>query len=183
MVIFLLICLELFFLFSLIQTVLFNGNLIAAIAVNIFFGAIISYVIIRLLKTDEPQYTTKDGIYILIFLIILFGGTYLINQFFGVVFTFLYFVSVILIGVFSLYLKDYKTITEDEIQSDNLRYIPSEVKKEVWVRDGGQCVICRSKRHLEFDHDIPISKGGSNTANNIRILCRECNRSKSGKIE
>jgi hypothetical protein len=82
-----------------------------------------------------------------------------------------------------------KNISKDYSQQkkttpfDDSRYIPSEVKQEVWERDGGRCVICGSKRHLEYDHDIPVSSGGSNTANNIRLLCRHCNRRKSGKIE
>lgn len=72
---------------------------------------------------------------------------------------------------------------KDRIPSDDSRHIPSEVKRIVWERDGGKCVICGSRRHLEYDHDIPVSQGGSNTDNNIRILCRHCNRRKSGRIE
>lgn len=67
--------------------------------------------------------------------------------------------------------------------SEYSRYIPSEVKQQVWRRDAGKCVICGSKRHLEYDHELPVSKGGSDTVNNIRILCKQCNRKKSGKIE
>jgi 5-methylcytosine-specific restriction endonuclease McrA len=63
------------------------------------------------------------------------------------------------------------------------RYISSDVKKRVWERDGGRCVICGSTVDLEYDHDIPFSKGGSNSADNIRLLCRHCNRSKSARIE
>jgi uncharacterized membrane protein len=63
------------------------------------------------------------------------------------------------------------------------RHIPTHVKNEVWERDGGKCVLCGSRRDLEWDHDIPFSRSGSNTSNNIRILCKECNRKKSGKIE
>ncbi len=69
-------------------------------------------------------------------------------------------------------------------QSDLSRHsIPKKVKQEVWQRDGGKCVECSSKENLEYDHIIPISKGGSNTARNIQLLCESCNRKKSGKIE
>jgi 5-methylcytosine-specific restriction endonuclease McrA len=29
---------------------------------------------------------------------------------------------------------------------------------------------------------VPISKGGSNTARNIELLCEKCNRSKSNNV-
>jgi len=65
---------------------------------------------------------------------------------------------------------------------DEQRLIPESVKFEVWRRDGGKCVKCNSQRGLEFDHIIPFSKGGSNTARNIQLLCESCNRSKSDNI-
>jgi hypothetical protein len=77
----------------------------------------------------------------------------------------------------------YRRKRKDKSASEYSRYIPSEVKQQVWQRDKGKCVLCGSKRHLEFDHELPVSKGGSNTVNNIRILCKDCNRKKSGKIE
>ena len=60
--------------------------------------------------------------------------------------------------------------------------IPQKVKDEVWRRDGGRCVLCGSQENLEFDHIIPLSKGGSNTVRNIQLLCQKCNREKSNKI-
>jgi tetratricopeptide (TPR) repeat protein len=61
--------------------------------------------------------------------------------------------------------------------------IPSEVRREVWRRDGGACVKCGSRRNLEYDHIVPVSKGGSNTVRNIELLCETCNRSKSASIQ
>jgi len=60
--------------------------------------------------------------------------------------------------------------------------IPDEVKMFVWQRDGGRCAKCGGQEKLEYDHIIPISKGGSNTARNIQLLCENCNRSKSANI-
>lgn len=60
--------------------------------------------------------------------------------------------------------------------------IPQAVRHEVWRRDQAQCVECGSKENLEYDHLIPFSKGGSNTARNLRLLCEKCNRTKSDSI-
>lgn len=60
--------------------------------------------------------------------------------------------------------------------------IPQDVKDRVWNRDGGKCVKCGSTEKLEFDHIIPISKGGANTYRNLQLLCENCNRTKSNKI-
>jgi len=60
--------------------------------------------------------------------------------------------------------------------------IPDSVKSFVWNRDGGKCVKCGSRENLEFDHIIPLSKGGSNTARNIQLLCEKCNRQKGNKF-
>jgi hypothetical protein len=60
--------------------------------------------------------------------------------------------------------------------------IPERVRHEVWRRDQGRCVDCGSRERLEFDHIIPVSKGGSNTARNIELRCEACNRRKSATV-
>lgn len=70
------------------------------------------------------------------------------------------------------------------ISPEHVRLIPSEVKKEVWRRDQGKCVICGDNKNLHFDHDLPFSKGGTSfSAKNVRLLCMKCNLQKSDKIE
>ncbi len=61
-------------------------------------------------------------------------------------------------------------------------HIPRRILNEVWRRDGGKCVDCGSVYNLEFDHKIPVAKGGSNTARNLQVLCEPCNRRKSDSI-
>ena len=68
-------------------------------------------------------------------------------------------------------------------ENNSSRYIPSNVKISVWRRDHGKCVDCGSKEKLEYDHIIPITKGGSNTERNIQLLCEKCNRKKSANIK
>ncbi len=60
--------------------------------------------------------------------------------------------------------------------------IPEHTRIEVWRRDGGKCARCGSRERLEYDHIVPISRGGSNTARNIELLCEACNRSKGANV-
>ena len=62
------------------------------------------------------------------------------------------------------------------------RSIPQAVRNAVWQRDGGKCVECEDDQYLEFDHVIPFAKGGASSENNLQLLCRKCNMSKSDKI-
>ena len=60
--------------------------------------------------------------------------------------------------------------------------LPDAVRLFVWQRDQGKCVKCGSTAKLEFDHIIPLAKGGSNTERNIQLLCELCNRTKGASI-
>jgi 5-methylcytosine-specific restriction endonuclease McrA len=67
--------------------------------------------------------------------------------------------------------------------SKDPRYIPLEVKRAVWERDGGQCAFvgtggkrCDARAPLEFDHLDPVARGGRATVAGIRLLCRAHNQ-------
>jgi hypothetical protein len=60
--------------------------------------------------------------------------------------------------------------------------IPEDVKLHVWARDGGACARCGSRKGLQFDHIIPLAKGGADVEGNIQILCQQCNLKKADKI-
>jgi len=58
------------------------------------------------------------------------------------------------------------------------RHIPAAVQREVWIRDGGRCAwptadggVCGSTYRLQFDHVVPVAKGGRSTVSNVRTLC------------
>ncbi len=72
----------------------------------------------------------------------------------------------------------------NSIDLEHTRLIPSNIKKEVWKRDGGKCILCGSVKNLHFDHDLPFSKWWTSLLKeNIKILCMQCNLRKSDKIE
>ncbi|WP_067674343.1 HNH endonuclease [Nocardia miyunensis] len=62
------------------------------------------------------------------------------------------------------------------------RVIPPEIKAQVWHRDGGACIECGATHYLEFDHVIPLSRGGATSPGNLQVLCRSCNRAKGARI-
>ena len=52
------------------------------------------------------------------------------------------------------------------------------LRAQVIARDGGQCVKCGSTEQLEADHIQPRATGGQHTPDNLRTLCRRCNRAR-----
>lgn len=49
---------------------------------------------------------------------------------------------------------------------------------QIQTDHGHRCATCGAQRKLEIDHIIPVSRGGTSTAENIQPLCRSCNASK-----
>jgi hypothetical protein len=49
---------------------------------------------------------------------------------------------------------------------------------EVLALHNGACAKCGSTNDLCIDHIVPLSKGGTNTIDNVQPLCRRCNTSK-----
>ena len=66
-----------------------------------------------------------------------------------------------------------------------------EVKAAAWQRDGGRCRHCgttdaeataRTGVHLHYDHIVPFSRNGTDTVNNIQLLCENCNLAKGNRF-
>jgi hypothetical protein len=62
------------------------------------------------------------------------------------------------------------------------RHIPSEVKRQVFARDGGRCTFvgpggkrCEARGFLEFHHRQPFAQGGQATVENLTLRCRAHN--------
>ena len=69
------------------------------------------------------------------------------------------------------------------------RYIPAEVQREVFQRDDGQCTFvsetgrrCESRALIEFDHRVPLAKGGKTSVENVRLLCRAHNQFEARRV-
>lgn len=66
------------------------------------------------------------------------------------------------------------------------RTLPREVMLKVVRRDGQVCGVCNKNvpdNEVEFDHIIPHSRGGPTHTENIRLLCRTCNRKKKDSLK
>jgi len=62
------------------------------------------------------------------------------------------------------------------------RHIPAQVRRAVWLRDGGRCAFvgargrrCDERVYLEFHHREPYAIGGEATVANISLRCRAHN--------
>ena len=76
--------------------------------------------------------------------------------------------------------------SETRAYRDEGRHISRRVMLQVVRRDGHICQKCRTnvrEDEIEFDHIIPISKGGPSSVENLRVLCRACNRQKSDSLK
>ena len=57
--------------------------------------------------------------------------------------------------------------------------------KAILSDSNGVCCYCQNfvgVEHLELEHYYPVSKGGANSAHNIKAACRPCNLRKKDKI-
>lgn len=59
--------------------------------------------------------------------------------------------------------------------------IRKAVREAVWRRDGSRCVECGRDQDLHIDHIIPHSRGGSDTLENLQIMCAKCNLTKGNR--
>jgi len=57
-----------------------------------------------------------------------------------------------------------------------------ELRERIFRRDDYTCQWCGQRGgHLECDHVVPFSKGGSHSEDNLVTACKPCNRAKRDK--
>jgi 5-methylcytosine-specific restriction endonuclease McrA len=62
--------------------------------------------------------------------------------------------------------------------------LSKNLSQKLFVLQKGKCACCKGdllKLKIHLDHIMPLSRGGSNTDNNIQLLCSSCNCSKNAK--
>jgi hypothetical protein len=66
----------------------------------------------------------------------------------------------------------------------NIRVFSPNMRREAYEKQKGVCTHCKEEFELaemEADHITPWHKGGRTEAKNCQMLCKNCNRTKSGK--
>lgn len=66
----------------------------------------------------------------------------------------------------------------------NIRAFTDKQKREAYERQKGKCVKCKKRfeiEEMEADHIKPWHEGGKTVAKNCQMLCKQDNRTKSGK--
>lgn len=58
------------------------------------------------------------------------------------------------------------------------RWAQRKVRAAVLARDGFRCVRCGATADLQYDHIVPLARGGATTEANGQTLCGRCNRAK-----
>jgi 5-methylcytosine-specific restriction endonuclease McrA len=79
-----------------------------------------------------------------------------------------------------------EAFTETSDERRRGRYIPFDVKMRVVRRDNYTCQECGvhlGDNEVEFDHIIPVARGGSSEKHNIRLTCFNCNRDKRDQVK
>ena len=86
------------------------------------------------------------------------------------------------VAIFHAAVKRANQTLVDQAAGLPTHHIPRDVRQRVWQKYGGRCAECSATDYLEFDHIIPVARGGSNLDNNVQLLCRRCNLKKSDNI-
>ncbi|MDR2803181.1 MAG: HNH endonuclease, partial [Treponema sp.] len=77
----------------------------------------------------------------------------------------------------------YAYVLDREERHLNIRAFSDNMKREAYERQNRVCNNCKKLfeyEEMEGDHINPWHSGGKTNAANCQMLCKECNRRKSG---
>ena len=73
--------------------------------------------------------------------------------------------------------------------SSSPRHVPAHVRRAVRKRDKGQCTYvsadghrCEARTRLEYDHEVPLARGGKTCVSNLRLRCRAHNQLEAERL-
>ena len=78
----------------------------------------------------------------------------------------------------------YEYVLEGEEKHLRIRLFSDSMKRSAYEKQKGICAHCKKRfeiEDMEADHITPWHLGGKTSPENCQMLCRECNRRKSGK--
>lgn len=78
----------------------------------------------------------------------------------------------------------YSYVLDGDERNLSIRAFDARMKREAYEKQQGICIHCKQHfelEEMEADHITPWHLGGATIASNCQMLCRDCNRRKSGK--
>ena len=78
----------------------------------------------------------------------------------------------------------YSYVLDRKEKHLNIRAFSPSMKRTVYQKQQGKCPLCKNHfelEEMEADHITPWHEGGKTELSNCQMLCKECNRRKSGK--
>ena len=78
----------------------------------------------------------------------------------------------------------YSYVLDRDERNLSIRAFDARMKREAYEKQQGICIHCKQRfelEEMEADHITPWHLGGVTIATNCQMLCRDCNRRKSGK--
>lgn len=79
-------------------------------------------------------------------------------------------------------------VIKEQRRRARIKGVGGNLSKDIHARlmklQKGKCAVCRTslkRTRPHIDHHMPIAKGGTNTDDNVQLLCPHCNAKKSAK--
>ena len=85
---------------------------------------------------------------------------------------------------------DEDTVTTSRTGTTKWKRVAAQAKRKAQAQGQDTCPLCnvildyskgKQPNSAEADHIIEWSKGGQDTIDNVRIICRQCNQKRGGK--